>query len=134
MLCCWCVFNVLVVSISQLKMSSRRSFSIRFLLNPHSNPSRLAFFMKRGSRFGSSHRKRLLKSKILNCSPKVGLVAKEAEEHTSISISRNLKQCALFGECMALVHEKYPASPSLQRVCWFEILSPVLVLIHDASL
>lgn len=58
MLCCSCVFNVLVVSISQLKMSSR-SFSIRFLLNPRSNPSRLALFMKRGSRFGSSYRKRL---------------------------------------------------------------------------
>ena len=70
------------------------------------------------------------------------LVAKEAEmfeEHTPISISRNSEQCALFGERMALVHEKYPAlssrvvsSPSVQNVCWFEILSPVLI--YDASL
>ena len=147
--------------IPQVKMASRRSFSVRSLLTetPRSNRSRLSFFMKRGSRSTSGHRiKRLFKSEILDSSPKarrnlalgsqrslqlvIGpLVAKEAEvfeEHVSITMSKNSRQCALFGKYVAIVQEKYPAlssrvisSPSIQQICWLEILSPLMGFFND---
>ena len=146
-------------------MASHRSFSVRSLIaeTPRSNRSRLAFFLKRGSprlSTSGSRRRRLLKRKNLNSSPKarryldlrrecskVGigtgpLVTKESElleEPLPLTIFQYPGPGALFGKYVDIVGEMYPAlrsrilsSPSFQHVFWLEILSPVLI--YDVSL
>ena len=170
--CSNCVWPVLIISVvnglrTQNKiMASRHSFSVRSLIaeTPHSNHSQLAFFLKRGSprlSTSGSCRRRLLKFKNLNSSPKVRryldlgrecsnkvgtrigpLVTKESkllEEPLPLTVFKYPGPGALFGKYVDIVGEMYPAlrsriisSPSFQHIFWLEILSPVLM--YDVSL